>query len=301
MNTSALFPFTDPSANDLSLQDTEQLQIKLWQLVSYQSKRYTMGDSSSLRIETAEELFTSICFLLQLYQIETHIPWQKLLDSNFKELLKESRSLVKARIAQAKSLYARTQQSLPKIKNDFLEDTLTNIGIFFQKYDIYFFAHQIPCIIDYPLACPVPETLYGIEYILQYLQQLLIENHFLQCFPSMDLNCLLSVYIPDYESSLINLYEPVAINAWGHQLLVQTNNTLNISHQEKVLLQQRFQHLSSPELHVIAAASAKKLASELSLSTPIETDYLQHTIDSLIPRLKVALNAQNLNGIFMSW
>ena len=301
MNTSALFPFIDPLVDDLSLQDTERLQIKLWQLVSYQSKRYTMGDSSSLRIETAEELFTSICFLLQLYQRESHIPWQKLLDADFKELLKESRSLAKVRISQAKSLYTKTQQSLPKIKNDFLKDTLTNIGIFFQKYDIYLFAHQIPCIIDYPLACPIPETLYGIEYILQYLQQLLIENHFLQCFSSRDLNCLLSVYMPDYESSLINLYEPVAINAWGHQLLVQTNSTLNISHQEKGLLQQRFQHLSSPELHHLAAVSAKKLTIELSLSTPIETDYLQHTIDSLIPRLKVALNAQNLNGIFMSW
>jgi hypothetical protein len=223
------------------------------------------------------------------------------LDADFKELLKESRSLAKVRISQAKSLYTRTQQSLPKIKNVFLEDTLTNIGIFFQKYDIYLFAHQIPCIIDYPLACPVPETLYGIEYILQYLQQLLIENHFLQCFPSMDLNCLLSVYIPGYESSLINLYEPVAINAWGHQLLAQTSTSLNINSQEKVRLQQRLQYHSSPELQALAATAAKDLANDFSLFTPIETDYLQHTLDSLIPRLKVALNAQNLNGIFMSW
>ena len=120
MNTSALFPFIDPSTDTLSLQDTERLQIKLWQLVSYQSQRYTMGDSSSLRIETAEELFTSICFLLQLYQRETRTPWKKLLDSDFKELLKESHALVKARISQAKILYQDAQQSLPKVKNDFL-------------------------------------------------------------------------------------------------------------------------------------------------------------------------------------
>ena len=302
MNTSALFPFIDPSTDTLSLQDTERLQIKLWQLVSYQSQRYTMGDSSSLRIETAEELFTSICFLLQLYQRETRTPWKKLLDSDFKELLKESHSLVKARITQAKSLYRDAQQSLPKVKNDFLEDTLNNISLFFRKYDVQLFAHQIPCMIDYPLACPIPETLYGIEYILRYLQQLLIENHFLQRFSGRDLNGLLSVYMPDYESSLINLYEPTVINSLGRCLLTQGSHPLNISDQEKLLLQQRLQYLSSAELQDLSVVSAEALASTLSLAaTPIETEYLQHTLHAALPRLKAALHAQNLNDIFMSW
>ena len=79
-NTDDLLPYIRSSAERLTPEETEQLQIKLWQLVAWQSQSYAAGDSSSLRIETAKELFASVCFLLQMYQTETHIPWQDLLN-----------------------------------------------------------------------------------------------------------------------------------------------------------------------------------------------------------------------------
>ena len=296
MDAKTLLSFTDMTA-----QDMEQLQIKLWQLVSYQSKRYTLGDSSSLRIETAEELFTSVCFLLQLYQKKTNISWKKLLSLNNMELLKKARLYAEDDAAQAKKLYINIKQNLVNIKNVFLNDTLDNIALFFKKYDVYLFAHKIPCTIDYPLAWPVSDNVYGIEYILQYLQRLLIENSFLQNYPVSDLHHLFSVYMPEYKLSLINFYEPIAVNSFGRWLLTHTSRPLNISHKDKTLLQKSLQDISLSELKVLSDTYAKDITKELPLLYDGEEDYLQHIIESMLPRLRAALDAKNLNGIFMSW
>lgn len=299
-NTDDLLPYIRSSSERLTPEETEQLQIKLWQLVAWQSQSYAAGDSSSLRIETAKELFASVCFLLQMYQTETHIPWQDLLNQDTRELLKKSRELAESKVLQAKNIYIYVQQSFPYINNVFLRDTLKNIDIFFQKYNVYFFAHQIPCHIDYPLAWPVSETLHGIEYMLLYLHRLLIENHFLQCFPAKEINSLLSLYMPDYELAPITMYEPVAVNALGCQMLARKNCSLHISWKEKRVLQQSLRYSSHAELRSALLSAADALAGRLSLSAPAETEYLQHTVHALIPRFKIALDVQNLNGIFIS-
>ncbi len=295
MDIKTLLPFTDMTG-----QDIEQLQVKLWQLVSYQSKRYTLGDSSSLRIETAEELFTSVCFLLQLYQEKTHISWKKLLTLNNMDLLKQARLYAEEDIVQAKKLYTSIKHSSINIKNVFLTDTLDNIELFFKKYDVYLFAHKIPCAIDYPLAGPVPDNVYGVEYILQYLQRLIIENSFLRYYSVSELQNLFSVYMPEYKLSLLNLYEPVAVNSFGRWLLTHTSRPLNISYQEKKLLQKNLQNISLPELKTLSDTYAKDITEEMPLLYNGE-DYLQHTIESLLPRLRAALDTKSLNGVFMSW
>ena len=49
---------------NISNEEKEIIQISLWKLLGKVTERYTMGDSSSVPVEVAEELFKSICFLL---------------------------------------------------------------------------------------------------------------------------------------------------------------------------------------------------------------------------------------------
>ena len=48
----------------LSEQDRLAWQAKLWQLLRLQTERYTMGQSTSLREDTARALLQSLCFSL---------------------------------------------------------------------------------------------------------------------------------------------------------------------------------------------------------------------------------------------
>lgn len=54
---SLIQPLTETEAN--------QLLEKLWCLLAKRTERYTMGDSTSVPVETAQELLASICFTLQ--------------------------------------------------------------------------------------------------------------------------------------------------------------------------------------------------------------------------------------------
>lgn len=47
---------------------------------------------------------------------------------------------------------------------------------FFKRYDLWFFAHDIPCAIDYILDAPISEDLQGIDYIIAYLKALIAEG-----------------------------------------------------------------------------------------------------------------------------
>ena len=107
--------------------------------------------------------------------------------------------------------------------------------------------------------------------------------------------------MPEYKLSLINFYEPVAVNSFGRWLLTHTSRPLNISHKDKTLLQKSLQDISLSELKVLSDTYAKDITKELPLLYDGEEDYLQHIIESMLPRLRAALDAKNLNGIFMSW
>lgn len=46
-------------------EDRELIKLKFWILLGKRIERYTMGDSSSVPVEIAEELLKSICFSLR--------------------------------------------------------------------------------------------------------------------------------------------------------------------------------------------------------------------------------------------
>jgi hypothetical protein len=81
-----------------------------------------------------------------------------------------------------KRLFITASLGLPAIENASLRDTMRGIRLFFRRYDLHFFAHQIPTVLDYQLSHAVPDSFLGIEYIVEYLRRLIIENDFLRRF-----------------------------------------------------------------------------------------------------------------------
>jgi len=66
-------------------------------------------------------------------------------------------------------------------------------------------AHQVPCIFDYPLRHPVPETLLGVDYINEHLGRLLVEFDFLGRFESRTCMGVLERSGPDH----VDLHQPL--------------------------------------------------------------------------------------------
>lgn len=207
----------------LSQAEEERVQNELWLLMERQVRKFTLGDSSSVPLETAEKLLKSIFFTLGLY-----LKNQGGFEANAQLVKQTSLALLfqagQKHLAQIKeevfALNTQVRQTAVALGNISYEDTLAELDQFFTAYDIASLAHEIPCMLDYQLCLPCPDGP-GIEYIRDYLSRLLMENQFLGHFDKAKISALLENYTQSYEEDLINMCEPVFINAVGLEILGQ--------------------------------------------------------------------------------
>lgn len=285
----------------LTNEDIVNIQIKLWKLLGKRTECFTMGDSSSVPVEIAEGLMKSISFTLSLYMKNTgKTPAFLLETADMQELLKVSWREIELQMKTGRELLQKVKDSAPPVENISYKDTLKGIGVFFKKYDYRFFAHEIPCDIDYQLCHPLPDNLQGIEYINGYLNRLWTENRFCEHFNAERMVLLLKSYCPDYKGLLINLFEPVAVNAIGLALIGGDIFALDIGNNDRSTLLGYFKSWTKIEAMEALRLSADKLYHTLQLEDISICEYLQRTASELYYRIEAALPAECLEGIFLS-
>lgn len=192
-----------------------------------------------------------------------------------------------------------------QVDNISYRETILSIESFFRKYDIQFFAHDIPCNIDYQLCHDVPEELQGIKYINEYLRRFILENRFCSRFDSDIIIKLLEACCPDYRELLINIYEPVATNALGIALRYDNATysavtSLAVTEEDRRCLLDLFHQWDKRELVKNLRHAAAKVCNALHVSNASDLKYLEAAAESLCPRILAALPTQRLDGIFMS-
>ena len=257
-----------------SPEEAAALRQKLWPLLARQAGLYTGCGSSSLPEDTARELLCSLCYTLKVWFQAGGAASQPLADADLEA------------------------GSAPDLKNRSLADTLDSIGAFFQRYDLRFFAHCIPCDIDYPLCRAVPEALPGVDYILAYLDRLGMEHALLRPFAPSRVRRLLAAGCPDPVGLLVNLCEPVLANAVGLTLLGEDPRELESTPQRRTRLCEYFEPLPPHRARAALRDGAARLCPGLGLPTPA-ADYFMDTAQALHPRIEAAL-PNRLNGVFLS-
>jgi len=191
----------------LSSAERELLQSRLLELLAHQIELYTHGESSSVRVELAQELFSSICYCLGISPEEPGRRGRELLQLDISQEFYAGRKTIQQKTEYGRKKWREVCDSLPAVLNVYLLDTLKGIGRFWKRYDVLFFAHQIPCSMDYPLSQPVSDALLGVDYVNAYLEQLERENQFLTGIPAEQLKALLDRSGFDYRNLPINLCE----------------------------------------------------------------------------------------------
>ncbi|MGE4277644.1 MAG: DUF6179 domain-containing protein, partial [Lawsonibacter sp.] len=95
-----------------------QVQEQLWTLLARQTALYTSSDSTSVSIETAQELFDSVMFLLQLGGGDPDA-WTSAQD--LAQVFRTGQQIVREQIARGKRLWEAVSQTLPPLENRSLQ------------------------------------------------------------------------------------------------------------------------------------------------------------------------------------
>lgn len=287
--------------NAFTAEDSLFIQNKLWELLGSRVENFTMGDSGSVRVETARELLMSICYVVGL-NFESGMPLNtvraRLINEDLNELFKAGLEKVKSKISAGEALLEKAVVSSPAVEIDAYKQTLKEIGSFFKRYHYHHFAHEIPCMIDYPLAHPVSETLLGIDYICDYLRRVIIENDFCGRFNAAAASLLLKSVCPDYKENLLNMYETIAFSAIALTLINGDIHSLDITERGREKLFQLLCACREDEMPLKLEAASTALCADLDISDPDAKEYLRETAAALHARLKAVSQLKQIDVIF---
>lgn len=284
----------------LSAQEHFLAQTRLYQLLAVQVRHYTNGESGSVPSAVARELLASVLFCLDNVPEHTGTWEHILLTQEPEQALAAGLHRLNQDAAQGKQLWEYLCCHMPTVENRSMIDTLRSIGTFWQRYDIRFFAHQIPCDIDYQLSVPVPEQLQGVAYVNRFLAYLVVENDFLLHFTQEAMVPVLERHCPDYQGLLVNLFAPVAATALGLCLLDREPWDLRLCMEDCACLKRLFSGKTRAETENLLIQSAEKLSMYMGAAeNTAARAYLSAYARTLSPRIRSAVGVQTFAGIFL--
>ncbi|PKM83238.1 MAG: hypothetical protein CVU89_00320 [Firmicutes bacterium HGW-Firmicutes-14] len=287
------------------LTDSEFNNIKMqtMQLLARQAERYTGGDSSSIKEETAQGIMQSVFYSIDVCLKsfpDADMSIGELKHKPLAELYRQGKKLVEAQLEYTKQMYNEIRNNCIATDNCAYNDTIQSaIPAFFSAYDVEFAAHDTPASIDYPLSNDKME-LTGIEYIHDYLQKLLLENRFCKNFSNHDINSLLRGYDVHYQDLLINIFGLVLTNTIGCILAEKSVLKLDIQPFDKQYLQQKLVNMTKEQLDTILQDASEQLFKEFKISDRLLQNHITATALDFSPRIKNALGNNRLESVFIS-
>ena len=187
--------------------DVARAQESFARLMAHVARLYCTDGSSSISAFEAQELATSVAYVLGIADASAEEAARALAVDDPIALWHEGLAALDARVDAALQTWRRIVATMPPIRNVSLRDTLASLGELRGSYDTYFAAHEVPCDIDYQLSEPIDAQLRGIDYIEAWLAQLLVEARLIARFDAESCIAVLERVCPDYRGLHVNLYD----------------------------------------------------------------------------------------------
>jgi hypothetical protein len=259
---------------------------EVYAILKERIRRHTMGDSTSVPLDTAQRLLESILYCAELNkrfplgEISPEAP----LRARWQAGVQQARRIAR----RAKLLLLQAKRMPPPVVNTAYCDTIDALPAFFAGYDADFFAQEIPCSFDYPLCRPVQDSLLGAEYMREYLRCLLAESSFLRAFAPETLRALYMRYYIDYADLLVNLYLPAAEMATLCALAEEDVRALWLPPEKLARVGRSLASLEEDEAKKRMRQAVKNTLCALHLADDFLLHYMQDTALALLVRLRAA-------------
>lgn len=295
--------------NILSLQtrlqdsDLENIQIQCLELIAHQIERYTKGESSSIKVEKAQDLLQSIYFTIEMYLKslpDENKAMHEFISTPLSQLFKHGNEIIKLKFQESKELLILARDTKLITDNIAYNDTLGyGLESFFVDYDMDFF----PCLgsgsIDYPLSLDISE-LQGIDYMHTYLECLCFENNFCSNYQSNEINSLLRGFNSSYQDLLLNVFDMVITNLTGRILSGKDLLKLDIETSDIIYITRQLYSITKEELTHKLQDAAEQICIFHNISNEFYKTYIYKSVLSICPRLISSLENSTLNTLFIN-
>lgn len=283
----------------------EHVQAQAMTILAELIRKYTKGESSSVRVEISQRLLMSVFYAIDAGINKLDDPQDTLdclLTTDLQEIYKQGLDALEENLKACRQLYQQIENNKLSVQNDAYQTTIDELPQFFRAYDILYNAQYTMANIDYPILFDDMD-IQGVFYIKQYLEKLSLENQFCQHFALRDIIRLLHnysrVYRINVQESLINIMEIVLSNAIFSVLSGNSGNQLDISPEQFALLQQRIEKVHRSQLNTLFTEAIEALISDLQIESPALKDYIRNYKTVLLPRFLNALEYNSLSNIII--
>ncbi|MEN6324922.1 MAG: DUF6179 domain-containing protein, partial [Syntrophomonas sp.] len=287
----------------IAQEDLDHIQSQIMALLAESIVKYTGGESTSVRTETAQRIMMSVLYAIDAFLKGLGPPEDAvafITTGSIKEIYAGGLELLEAAFADTKQMYQEVLENKLGIPNAAYQLTIDDLHQFFDRYDMRFNVPNTIASIDYPLLFDDQEV-QGVFYIKQYLEKLALETEFCRLFYSQDLNKLLfnygRVYRIDYRESLINVFEIVLNNTIFSVMSGSSAKILNISRCQFDYLENKLKAMDYGQGSALVSASIGGLLGELQIEKPVLRNYIQKYKEVLMPRLENALRNDSLEHL----
>ena len=239
------------------IMDIDRLQ--LLELLAQKCDEWTRGESSSLPAEKAQDILTSILYVISLARKE---PQDTI---SVSELFERGLVCVQKKLFSCHMLQRRILKNLFNTPNVFYRSTIEGgINGFFKLYSPQFSAHEIHITADYPV-CQGRPVMEGMEFIEEYLSRIDAENAFCNLFDPVLVHRLLLGLSPDYTQLPVNIFEPVLLSALGLIMAGRLPADLGLTPYDILLLEDTFEGKTKEQIESALCTALNRLKTYLDV------------------------------------
>lgn len=281
-------------AGILSDGDLASVSDQLMELLAQKAGELTDGSSSSISVETAGELMSSMTFVtgvrLKEYERSEHAA-EAVRDRSLTDLFQEGLDSVRCKVSRARRIHRHITEGLFETPSVYYRSTVEDgISGFFRLYDPETGAHKLHITVDYP-AFRVRPQLDGIEFIERYLSYIEAEDSFCRLFRPEDVHSLMCGITPDYPSCPVNIFEPLMMAAVGLVICGRPVRTLALCMEDISRLSNVFREKSLVETSIYIEKAVRLMDRELGMSRPS----LRYAV-SCVPQMALSVRKAVKNG-----
>lgn len=287
--------------NLIEEKNIELIYIQIKDLFIKQATKFTLGDSSSIPEETANDILSSISYTIGI-ELQSINDFNKrleiLLSTPIESIFSIGLEKTKNMFKKAKLYYLQTKKHMLRINVVCYNDTLIHgIETFFQKYDCDFYSHCTPGSIDYPLAYDKMDTI-GIQYLFIYLKRVYLENLLCKRIKHSTLLTLLNNYDRNYGVLLFNIFKVILHNLIGCIIINKNPHSILLTKNECNSIYKRLSFYNELDYENLHKKITDLILSEDLVEDTFSKEYVHSIVFDTLESLKVYIKYKDKYPFF---